>query len=321
MLVGGARAGGLGGGKRMADAQGVDVSNHQPSFDWAAAQGRISFAFIKATEGTTFADPDFATNWRQARAIGVVRGAYHFGHPGNPAAAEVSAFLSAVRARGLRPGDLLALDLEVTDNRSPAQVATYAQDWCAGVRKATGHTPIVYTFLSFAQQGNCAGLGGYPLWIAEPSAPAGQPAVPRPWTTWAFHQYGTTTIGNNVVDADVFHGDAAALRAFANPSPRPKEDQVQSGTLNNGANAVTAISIPEGSGRTIGFGCDNGLQGLPPARLRVAVWAGGWQVHGSVVVDSAKGQTVISFSKPATTSVISVQRLDGGQVNVGYEVS
>ena len=38
--------------------------------------------------------------------------------------------------------------------------------------------------------------------------------------------------------------------------------------------AVTAISIPEGSARTIAFGCDNGLQKLAPARLRVAIWHG-----------------------------------------------
>ena len=96
---------------------------------------------------------------------------------------------------------------------------------------------------------------------------------------------------------------------------------MQSGTLINGANAVTAISIPKGNAKTIGFGCDNGRQGLPPAQLRVAIWHGGWEVHGQVVVDSSKGQTVVKFAKPGSTSVISVQRLDAGDVNVGYEVS
>ena len=74
---------------------------------------------------------------------------------------------------------------------------------------------------------------------------------------------------------NVFNGDTAALKEFANPAPSPKEEaEVQSGSLNNGANAVTAIAIPFGSAKEIGFACDNGLQGLPSARLRVAVWAG-----------------------------------------------
>ncbi len=307
----------------MANAAGIDLSSFQPSFDWSAEKGRISFAFIKATEGVTITDPDFAANWQAAKALGIVRGAYHFAHPKNGAATEARAFLATVQAHGLQAGDLLALDLETSDALSPARVAEYARNWCADVHHATGHTPIVYTFLAFAEQGNCAGLGHYPLWIAEPSAPAGRPVVPRPWSTWAFHQYGTARVGTNTVDVNVFNGDTAALKKFANPAPpAPKEEaEVQSGSLNNGAKAVTAIAIPFGSAKTIGFACDNGAQGLPSAQLRVAIWDGHWQVHNPVVVDSTTGQTVLKFSDPSRTSSVSVERLDAGDVSVGYVVS
>jgi GH25 family lysozyme M1 (1,4-beta-N-acetylmuramidase) len=307
----------------VAKAQGIDLSSFQPSFDWSAEKGRISFAFMKATEGATVRDPDFAANWQQARALGIVRGAYHFAHPKNGAATDARAFLDVVRPHGLNAGDLLALDLEVSDGLSPARVAEYARNWCADVQQATGHTPVVYTFLSFAEQGNCAGLGHHPLWIAEPSAPAGRPAVPAPWSTWKFHQYGTTRVGSNTVDVNVFNGDTAALKAFANPAPpAPKEEaDVQSGTLNNGASAVTAIAIPFGSGKEIGLACDNGVQGLPTARLRVAVYDGHWTVHNPVVVDGSQGQTVIKFGDASKTSVVSVERLDAGDVSVGYQVS
>lgn len=301
----------------MANAQGIDVSSFQGAFDWAAEKGSISFAFAKATEGVTITDPQFARNWRQIKAMGFVRGAYHFAHPADGATASAKAFLAAVRAQGLDRGDMLALDLETTDGLAPAQVAAFGRNWCAEVAAATGRQPIVYTFISFAQEGNCAGLGGRPLWIADPSSPAGHPRVPSPWTTWHFHQYATT-----LVDRDEFHGDTAALKKFAKPAPAPQqEDEVQTGILVNGANAVTPISIPFGSAKEIGFACDNGLQKLPVAELRVAVYDGGWQLHNSVQVDSAKGQTVIKFSKPSSTSVVSVQRLDAGDVNVAYQVS
>jgi GH25 family lysozyme M1 (1,4-beta-N-acetylmuramidase) len=306
----------------VANAAGIDVSSFQPSFDWAAEKGRISFAFIKATEGMTVRDPEFAANWQAAKAIGIVRGAYHFAHPKNGAANDSRAFLAQVRAHGLQAGDLLALDLETTDGLSPQRVAEYARNWCAEVQRASGHTPVVYTFLDFAHQGNCAGLGHYPLWIAEPSAPAGRPVVPQPWSTWKFHQYGTARVGTNTVDVNVFNGDTAALKKFANPAPKPKEEtEVQSGSLNNGASAVTAIAIPFGSAKEIGFACDNGRQSLPTARLRVAVWDGHWKVHDSVVVDSSKGQTVIKFGDASRTSAVSVERLDAGDVSVGYQVS
>lgn len=301
----------------MANAQGIDVSSFQGAFDWAAEKGSISFAFAKATEGSTITDPEFARNWQQMKAVGIVRGAYHFAHPRNGAASDSRAFLAVVRAQGLSSGDLLALDLETTDGLAPAQVAAYARNWCADVKAATGRTPIIYTFISFAREGNCAGLGGHPLWIADPSSPAGHPVVPGPWTTWTFHQYATT-----LVDRDEFNGDTAALKKFAHPAPaRQEEHEVQTGTLVNGANAVTPISIPFGSAKEIGFACDNGLQKLPSARLRVAVFHGGWDLHNPIEVDSSKGQTVVKFSKPASTSVVSVQRLDAGDVNVSYQVS
>lgn len=301
----------------MANAQGLDVSSFQGTFDWQAEKGAISYGFMKATEGNTVTDPQFARNWQQAKAIGVVRGAYCFAHPSDGAASNAAHFLSVVRGQGLDAGDLLALDLEVSDGLAPARVAAFARNWCADVQKATGRTPIVYTFIDFAREGNCAGLGGQPLWIADPSSPAGHPTVPAPWTRWYFHQYAT-----NIVDRDVFNGNTAALEEFANPQQAaPQEDEVQSGSLSNGANVVTAISIPQGSAKTIGFACDNGLQKLPAAQLRVAVWHGRWEVHNPVVVDSTKGQTVIKFSKPDSTSAISVQRLDAGDVNVGYQVS
>ena len=121
---------------------------------------------------------------------------------------------------------------------------------------------------------------------------------------------------------NVFNGDTAALKMFANPVTQPKEEtEVQSGSLNNGASAVTAIAIPFGSAKEIGFACDNGRQGLPTAKLRVAVWNGHWTVHDSLTVDSTKGQTVLKFGDPSRTSAVSVARLDAGEVSVGYVVS
>ena len=187
---------------------GVDVSNWQGRFDWAAYD--ISFAFAKATEGTGFADGQFARNWSRMRARGLVRGAYHFGHPRNSATAEADYFLAHVRPHGLHDGDLLALDLEVNDGRSAAHVASWARAWCRRVHEKSGVRPVVYTFISFARGGYCAGLGGYPLWIAAPSYRAGHPPMPLgPWSSWAIHQYSDSPI-----DKDVSHLTAAQLRAL-----------------------------------------------------------------------------------------------------------
>ena len=62
-------------------------------------------------------------------------------------------------------------------------------------------------------------------------------------------------------------------------------------------------------------------QGLAPAVLRVAIYDTGWHITNSVTVDSTKGQTMLPFPNPKSTGVISVKRMDAGEVVVGYEVS
>ena len=48
--------------------RGVDVSVYQGQIDWnTLAEQGISFAFIKATEGSSSEDPNFQRNWEQAR--------------------------------------------------------------------------------------------------------------------------------------------------------------------------------------------------------------------------------------------------------------
>ena len=59
--------------------RGVDVSAYQGSVDWQtlSAQG-IDFAFIKATEGSSFVDSCFAYNCAEAQKQSLSVGAYHF---------------------------------------------------------------------------------------------------------------------------------------------------------------------------------------------------------------------------------------------------
>ncbi len=100
------------------------------------------------------------------------------------------------------------------------------------------------------------------------------------------------------------------------------EAELQSGQLNLGKNALTAISVAPGTAHRIAFGCDNAVEAQPPARLRVAIYdtGPGWHVEKDVAVDGTKGLKIIPFPNPAKTGVISVIREDAGKVPVGYVV-
>jgi GH25 family lysozyme M1 (1,4-beta-N-acetylmuramidase) len=298
--------------------RGTDISAYQSSIPAG------DFCIMKATEGLSYNDGPFVGRWRTLAQRGTLRGAYHFSHPKNDPTAEADHFLRIVRAAGLKPGDILVLDHEASDGTSAAHCAAWARTWCQHVTDAVGYKPVVYTFLSFAQEGRCEGLGQYPLWMADPSRPAGNPRVPAPWTKWVLHQYGSP----GGVDANVFNGDRAAWLALGgshNPTPAPtpqQEEDMPYGQLAEGKGAITPIALAKGKYKTFGAIGDNGLQVLPAAALRVAVHdAKGWHVTKGVIVDSAKGQRVVTFTDPATTDGLSVQREDAGDVHVAWEVS
>ena len=141
--------------------RGVDVSSFQGRPKrWRAAAGTITWAAVKITElepnGTRYVNPDAADDWSWLHRNSKVRVGYLFGHPSTSARETVSFFLAEIRKLGLRDGDAIALDIEVTDGLGPSAVDA----WCANVtselHEKAGRRPVVYTFLSFAEAGNCS---------------------------------------------------------------------------------------------------------------------------------------------------------------------
>ena len=83
---------------------GIDVSHHQGKIDWdrvalsSAANGYpIRFVIMKATEGSTFTDPEFLDNIRAARAAGFVCGVYHFYNPGTSPEKQAEHYINTVK--------------------------------------------------------------------------------------------------------------------------------------------------------------------------------------------------------------------------------
>ena len=191
----------------FARALGIDVSNYQTVSDWDAvyAAGK-RFAFVKATEGGTYTNPQFAAQMNGASDGGVLAGAYHFARPNsNTAATEASKFLSVAgdyaKAGWLRP----VLDIE-TSSLSKAATSAWVNDWCNRVASATGVRPLVYTYVSFAADKLDSTVTQWSPWIASyngrdplTSAPSGT----APWTSWSFWQYSQTGRVAGITSGDV----------------------------------------------------------------------------------------------------------------------
>ena len=200
----------------VASAQGLDVSNFQGKYNWAAAVKAfpgLAFGIHRATQGlgapgTNSPDPDMVWNHQQIRDNGLRRGAYHFLDPRLPGAAQARYFVDELERIGLVKNDMLWCDNE-TAGPSAAATADCAAAFMAELVKLRPENPCgTYTYISFANEGNCAGLGKYPLWLAFPSSSAPKP--PPPWARWQFWQWGL----RNGIDADAFNGTIADLDAW-----------------------------------------------------------------------------------------------------------
>ena len=59
--------------------KGIDVSSYQGEIEWEQLEKQdLKFAFIKATEGSTFVDKYFKKNWKAVGHTTLRIGAYHF---------------------------------------------------------------------------------------------------------------------------------------------------------------------------------------------------------------------------------------------------
>ncbi|MHB8417233.1 MAG: glycoside hydrolase family 25 protein [Myxococcales bacterium] len=198
---------------------GIDISNNNGAgFNLRAEKANgISFVYMKASEGITIQDPDYAGFLAQAETLGLAHGAYHFFIPGDDGTRQAQNFLGVID-RGLDAGALSCslppvLDWEVVDGVPWSEAEANAQAWLNAVQKATGQTPMIYTSSSFflpVPGGLPASFAGYPLWVAEYGPTC--PNVNAPWSGWTLFQFGTA---NNSLDHDYFNGTLAELQGMA----------------------------------------------------------------------------------------------------------
>ncbi|WP_137815228.1 lysozyme [Gandjariella thermophila] len=203
--------------------RGVDVSAHQRAVNWAAvAAGGARFAYVKATEGTTYHNRYFAQQYNGSYRAGLVRGAYHFALPDrSDGAAQANFFVDhgggwSPDGRTLPP----ALDMEYNPygdacyRMSPRDLVGWIRAFSERVRARTGRYPVIYTSTRWWARctGNDRSLGGaHPLWIPRYGPRIG--ALPAGWTVHRIWQYANS--GPLPGDQNYFNGDQRQLHAFA----------------------------------------------------------------------------------------------------------
>jgi lysozyme len=197
---------------------GIDVSYAQGKIDWpkvAAMQEdsvKISFAFIKATEGLLTVDPYFKRNWREAPKAGIRCGAYHFFRPYKSGLWQARFFLQNVN---METGDLPAVaDVERLDGVSPAKMREQLQSFLNHVEAKTHVKPIIYTGLNFYQDYLAGYFNNYPLWIAHYNRERLSINSKTNWWFWQHSESAKVNGINHTVDFNAFKGDSLKFDSF-----------------------------------------------------------------------------------------------------------
>ncbi len=202
---------------------GIDVSRYQRRVDWERVSKmqvddmRISFAFIKATEGSWIKDPEFDRNWENARENNIIRGAYHFFLPNVSARDQALNFAKNVR---LRPGDLPpVIDIEEKKGLGREQIRKVTLEFIALLEKRYGVKPILYTNRDFYKNhfADQPEFKPYCFWIAHYYVTDLDMPDDSKWHFWQHSDRGNVNGINEPVDFNVFYGDEAALRRLCVP--------------------------------------------------------------------------------------------------------
>jgi len=201
---------------------GIDIAKYQGNIDWhAVKRSGVTFAFIKATEGTDRLDSKFAQNWAAAKAAGVARGAYHFNYWCTPFRDQFNWF----RRNVPRDKDALppVLDLEwnthsptcprkVSREQAKREIRTFvrlAEAWY-------GKRPIIYTDIRFYRDVLSDGsFAQYPLWVRATRRLPQDIYKGRKWVFWQYSDRLRVPGIRGRVDKNAFAGSRSDWKQLA----------------------------------------------------------------------------------------------------------
>src|ERR1039457_3534043 len=268
-------------GPELAMAQrpiGIDVSDYQSaSINWNTLKNTygIVFGWAKISEGTASGagsgGGNFKTYATNAKAAGVVIGAYHYArydlNTGTAGAtSEATVFWNAAKNYLVGGGYYIMpmLDVEASfTGQTKATISAWVNQWCltvsnnAAAAGVPGIKPCIYCSSSKASayldstvtQWN-TDIADWPYAHASALASAqtasSPPAGIAPWSTWQFWQYDEQNAAQAITtgDGDIYNGTLAQLQAsklVIGGNPPAITTQPVSQTLLAGANVTFTV--------------------------------------------------------------------------------
>ena len=189
--------------------KGVDLSAYQMHVDMEVlAQQDISFAYIKATEGSGFVDLKFSRNWKNAGKAGLAAGAYHFFSFDSPGSTQADNFINT--AGDLTGALIPAVDVEYYGDKreNPPEKEAVVRELKAfldALETEYGVRPMIYCKREIYRKYLQGSFDGYPFWVRS----VFYPPILDGWGNWTVWQYCDRgqldgyTMGEEYIDLNV----------------------------------------------------------------------------------------------------------------------
>ncbi|WP_454629505.1 glycoside hydrolase family 25 protein [Bradyrhizobium cenepequi] len=257
----------------------VDISHHNKVTDLkdTAAAG-IWGVIHKASQGQSYRDPDYASRREQARAAGLLWGAYHF-NDGTNVAGQVENLLKAAAPD---EGTLLVLDFE--DNPKSNMSVQQAVQFLRLLEQKTGRKGAIYSGNRLKE--NIAKLSSadrvyicsHRLWLCQYGPRAVLPAGFTEYWLWQYtgdgigpEPHSVAGIAGTGIDLNAYQGDLAKLTEEWAPSSllgaltvSSRSDDAEAGQSSHARQAASdenSGSRPQPSGMSAPIDAD--VQGDP----------------------------------------------------------
>lgn len=196
--------------------KGVDVSHYQGDINWQVLSGEnIKFAIIKATEGSSHEDENFAYNYEEAKKTSLYIGAYHFFSFDSPGRKQAENYIKAVPKDEDNLPPVIDFEFYGDKKQYPPQkeeVLKELGEMLISLESYYGKKPIIYVTQATYEQYIKGTYDSYPIWmrslLIEPN---------MQWTIWQYANWGFLKGYEGAerrIDLNVFNGSIEEFEQF-----------------------------------------------------------------------------------------------------------
>jgi len=231
--------------------QGIDVSEWQQEINFEqVANDDIQIVYIKSSEGASYEDPYFETNYEGARQNGLKVGVYHYLTARTVQEAEDEAQFFAATISGKSVDCKLAMDFESFGNLTTSQINEISQAFLNRLQQLTGKEVIIYSDVYNARNIFSENLASnYPVWLAEYGVDMPSNTNWKQWEGFQYTSMGRVNGISTYVDLDKFTENVLLSGATLIPEKinKPESTNLNTRYVVQSGNTLSGIAIKFGT--------------------------------------------------------------------------